>query len=71
VGQHFGRSPLLFCHADVTAMRRTARNLVRDLWPQLIEKRSLELHSFQIHQLHFHLREWYGDEVDERFLVTQ
>ncbi len=34
----------------------------------IIENRSLELHDFHIHQLHFQLREWYGIEVDEDFL---
>jgi FtsP/CotA-like multicopper oxidase with cupredoxin domain len=34
----------------------------------IIENRSLELHDFHIHQLHFQLRQWYGIEVDESFL---
>ncbi len=34
----------------------------------IIENRSLELHAFHIHQIHFQLREWFGYEVDEPFL---
>jgi FtsP/CotA-like multicopper oxidase with cupredoxin domain len=34
----------------------------------IIENRSLELHDFHIHQLHFQLREWYGYQVNEPFL---
>jgi FtsP/CotA-like multicopper oxidase with cupredoxin domain len=34
----------------------------------IIENRSLELHAFHIHQLHFQLREWFGYEVNEPFL---
>jgi len=39
-----------------------------DVEDWIIENRSLELHDFHIHQLHFQLREWYGYEVDEPFL---
>jgi FtsP/CotA-like multicopper oxidase with cupredoxin domain len=34
----------------------------------IIENRSLELHDFHIHQIHFQLREWFGVQVDESFL---
>jgi FtsP/CotA-like multicopper oxidase with cupredoxin domain len=39
-----------------------------DVEDWIIENRSLELHDFHIHQIHFQLREWYGYEVDEPFL---
>jgi len=39
-----------------------------DVEDWVIENRSLELHDFHIHQLHFQLREWYGYPVDEPFL---
>ena len=39
-----------------------------DVEDWIIENRSLEIHAFHIHQLHFQLREWYGMEVDEPFL---
>jgi FtsP/CotA-like multicopper oxidase with cupredoxin domain len=39
-----------------------------DVEDWIIENRSLELHDFHIHQLHFQLREWYGYEVNEPFL---
>jgi FtsP/CotA-like multicopper oxidase with cupredoxin domain len=39
-----------------------------DVEDWIIENRSLELHDFHIHQLHFQLREWYGYTVDEPFL---
>jgi FtsP/CotA-like multicopper oxidase with cupredoxin domain len=39
-----------------------------DVEDWVIENRSLEVHAFHIHQLHFQLREWYGYEVDESFL---
>jgi FtsP/CotA-like multicopper oxidase with cupredoxin domain len=39
-----------------------------DVEDWIIENRSLELHDFHIHQLHFQLREWYGYEVNEAFL---
>jgi FtsP/CotA-like multicopper oxidase with cupredoxin domain len=39
-----------------------------DVEDWIIENRSLEVHAFHIHQLHFQLREWYGYEVDEAFL---
>jgi FtsP/CotA-like multicopper oxidase with cupredoxin domain len=39
-----------------------------DVEDWIIENRSLELHTFHIHQLHFQLRDWYGFEVDEPFL---
>jgi FtsP/CotA-like multicopper oxidase with cupredoxin domain len=39
-----------------------------DVEDWIIENRSLELHAFHIHQIHFQLREWYGIEVNEPFL---
>ncbi len=39
-----------------------------DVEDWVIENRSLELHDFHIHQLHFQLREWYGYQVNEPFL---
>jgi FtsP/CotA-like multicopper oxidase with cupredoxin domain len=39
-----------------------------DVEDWIIENRSLEAHTFHIHQIHFQLREWYGYEVDEPFL---
>ena len=39
-----------------------------DVEDWIIENRSLEVHAFHIHQLHFQLREWYGYEVNEPFL---
>ncbi|MGO9931179.1 MAG: multicopper oxidase family protein [Steroidobacteraceae bacterium] len=39
-----------------------------DVEDWIIENRSLELHDFHIHQIHFQLREWYGYQVNEQFL---
>ena len=39
-----------------------------DVEDWVIENRSLELHAFHIHQLHFQLRQWYGYQVNEPFL---
>jgi FtsP/CotA-like multicopper oxidase with cupredoxin domain len=39
-----------------------------DVEEWIIENRSLELHAFHIHQIHFQLREWFGYEVNEPFL---
>jgi FtsP/CotA-like multicopper oxidase with cupredoxin domain len=39
-----------------------------DVEDWIIENRSLELHDFHIHQLHFQVREWYGYVLDEPFL---
>jgi FtsP/CotA-like multicopper oxidase with cupredoxin domain len=39
-----------------------------DVEDWIIENRSLELHAFHIHQLHFQLREWFGYTVNEPFL---
>lgn len=39
-----------------------------DVEDWIIENRSLELHDFHIHQVHFQLREWFGYEVNEPFL---
>jgi FtsP/CotA-like multicopper oxidase with cupredoxin domain len=39
-----------------------------DVEDWIIENRSLELHAFHIHQLHFQLREFFGYQVDEPFL---
>jgi FtsP/CotA-like multicopper oxidase with cupredoxin domain len=39
-----------------------------DVEDWIIENRSMELHDFHIHQLHFQLREWTGLQVNEPFL---
>jgi FtsP/CotA-like multicopper oxidase with cupredoxin domain len=39
-----------------------------DVEDWVIENRSLELHDFHIHQLHFQLREFFGYQVNEPFL---
>ena len=39
-----------------------------DVEDWIIENRSLELHAFHIHQLHFQLRDWFGYTVNEPFL---
>lgn len=39
-----------------------------DVEDWIIENRSLELHTFHVHQLHFQLREWFGYTVNEPFL---
>jgi FtsP/CotA-like multicopper oxidase with cupredoxin domain len=39
-----------------------------DVEDWIIENRSMELHDFHIHQLHFQLREWSGIQVNEPFL---
>jgi FtsP/CotA-like multicopper oxidase with cupredoxin domain len=39
-----------------------------DVEDWIIENRSMELHDFHIHQLHFQLREWSGIAVNEPFL---
>jgi FtsP/CotA-like multicopper oxidase with cupredoxin domain len=39
-----------------------------DVEDWIIENRSLELHAFHIHQIHFQLREWFGFQVNEPFL---
>jgi FtsP/CotA-like multicopper oxidase with cupredoxin domain len=39
-----------------------------DVEDWIIENRSMELHDFHIHQLHFQLREWSGLAVNEPFL---
>jgi FtsP/CotA-like multicopper oxidase with cupredoxin domain len=39
-----------------------------DVEDWIIENRSLELHDFHIHQLHFQLREFFGYEVNEPFM---
>ena len=39
-----------------------------DVEDWIIENRSLELHDFHIHQLHFQLRDWSGLPVNEPFL---
>jgi FtsP/CotA-like multicopper oxidase with cupredoxin domain len=39
-----------------------------DVEDWVIENRSLELHAFHVHQLHFQLRDWYGYTVNEPFL---
>jgi FtsP/CotA-like multicopper oxidase with cupredoxin domain len=39
-----------------------------DVEDWIIENRSMELHDFHIHQLHFQLRDWSGIPVNEPFL---
>jgi FtsP/CotA-like multicopper oxidase with cupredoxin domain len=39
-----------------------------DVEDWIIENRSMELHDFHIHQVHFQLREWSGIAVNEPFL---
>ncbi len=39
-----------------------------DVEDWIIENRSMELHDFHIHQVHFQLREWSGLAVNEPFL---
>jgi FtsP/CotA-like multicopper oxidase with cupredoxin domain len=39
-----------------------------DVEDWIIENRSMELHDFHIHQVHFQLREWSGLQVNEPFL---
>ncbi|WP_210345567.1 multicopper oxidase family protein [Bradyrhizobium sp. CCBAU 53421] len=39
-----------------------------DVEDWIIENRSMELHDFHIHQLHFQLRDWSGVAVNEPFL---
>jgi FtsP/CotA-like multicopper oxidase with cupredoxin domain len=39
-----------------------------DVEDWIIENRSMELHDFHIHQLHFQMREWSGVSVNEPFL---
>jgi FtsP/CotA-like multicopper oxidase with cupredoxin domain len=39
-----------------------------DVEDWIIENRSMELHDFHIHQIHFQLREWSGLAVNEPFL---
>jgi FtsP/CotA-like multicopper oxidase with cupredoxin domain len=39
-----------------------------DVEDWIIENRSMELHDFHIHQIHFQLREWSGLQVNEPFL---
>jgi FtsP/CotA-like multicopper oxidase with cupredoxin domain len=39
-----------------------------DVEDWIIENRSMELHDFHIHQVHFQLREWSGLRVNEPFL---
>jgi FtsP/CotA-like multicopper oxidase with cupredoxin domain len=39
-----------------------------DVEDWIIENRSLEVHAFHIHQIHFQLRRWYGYDVNESFL---
>ena len=48
----------------------TADIVVRqgDVEDWIIENRSMELHDFHIHQLHFQLRDWSGIAVNEPFL---
>jgi FtsP/CotA-like multicopper oxidase with cupredoxin domain len=39
-----------------------------DVEDWIVENRSMELHDFHIHQVHFQLREWSGLAVNEPFL---
>lgn len=70
-------SPILFFitvdgeEPKVFDPRSPAPNIIvkqGDVEDWIIENRSLELHDFHIHQLHFQLREWYGFTVNEPFL---
>jgi FtsP/CotA-like multicopper oxidase with cupredoxin domain len=60
-----GKKPTLFDPASSVPDIVVHQGDVED-W--IIENRSLELHAFHIHQIHFQLREWYGYEVNEPFL---
>jgi FtsP/CotA-like multicopper oxidase with cupredoxin domain len=60
-----GETPRVFDPASALPNIIARQGDVED-W--IIENRSLELHDFHIHQIHFQLREWYGYEVDEPFL---
>jgi FtsP/CotA-like multicopper oxidase with cupredoxin domain len=60
-----GREPKMFDPASSVPDIVVHQGDVED-W--IIENRSLELHAFHIHQIHFQLREWYGYEVNEPFL---
>ncbi len=60
-----GQTPTQFDPASPTPNIIVKHGDVED-W--IIENRSLELHAFHIHQLHFQLREWFGMEVNEPFL---
>jgi hypothetical protein len=60
-----GQEPSVFDPYSATPNIVVKQGDVED-W--IIENRSLELHDFHIHQLHFQLREWYGYAVDEPFL---
>lgn len=60
-----GQAPAVFNPAATEPNIVVKQGDVED-W--IIENRSLELHAFHIHQLHFQLREWYGYTVNEPFL---
>ncbi len=60
-----GETPAVFDPASAQPNIVVHQGDVED-W--IIENRSLELHDFHIHQLHFQLREFYGYEVNEPFL---
>jgi len=60
-----GKTPALFDPASSVPDIVAHQGEVED-W--IIENRSLKLHAFHIHQIHFQLREWYGYEVNEPFL---
>jgi FtsP/CotA-like multicopper oxidase with cupredoxin domain len=60
-----GDTPAVFDPSSPTPNITVHQGDVED-W--IIENRSLELHDFHIHQLHFQLREWYGYQVNEPFL---
>lgn len=60
-----GETPAAFNPSSPTPNIVVRQGDVED-W--IIENRSLELHDFHIHQIHFQLREFYGYQVNEPFL---
>jgi FtsP/CotA-like multicopper oxidase with cupredoxin domain len=60
-----GETPKLFDPASNVPDIVVKQGDVED-W--VIENRSLELHAFHVHQLHFQLIDWYGIKIDEPFL---
>jgi FtsP/CotA-like multicopper oxidase with cupredoxin domain len=60
-----GENPVVFDPSSAQPNIIVRQGDVED-W--IIENRSLELHDFHIHQIHFQLRDWYGYEVNEPFL---
>jgi FtsP/CotA-like multicopper oxidase with cupredoxin domain len=60
-----GEQPAVF---DMNAKQPNIVVKQGDVEDWIIENRSLELHDFHIHQLHFQVREWFGRTVNEPFL---